>query len=113
MEIKLPSDLSVEEAAKISNGLRQKLMKEIENISYISIQIISHEVETSFYKPKLGQGFGWQRKGKFMSEIKEAKAKGPGGDCVCPKCGHKSSHPRGVPCSTLKCPNCKISLERQ
>ena len=113
LEIKLPSNLSVNEATKISEDLREKLMGKIGNLSYVAIQIKSHEVETGFYKPAFGRGFGWQRRGKFIHEVKEAKGKGIGGDCVCPKCGYKIPHQRGVPCSTLQCPNCKISLERK
>jgi len=113
LEIKLPSNLKVEEATKISNSLREKLMKEIENLSYIAIQITSHEVETGFYKPAFGRGFGWQRKGRFRGEIEEARGEGPGGYCACPKCGYKIPHERGVPCSTLECPKCKINLVRE
>jgi len=122
LEIKLPSNLSVEEATKISENLREKLIEEIEKLSYISIQIKSHEVETGFYKPVsgfisrglgLGKGFGWQRKGKFKDKIEEAAGQGPGGYCVCSKCGYKIPHERGVPCSTLKCPKDNTSLQRE
>ena len=113
LEITLPSNLKVEEATKISENLRKKLTEEIKSLSYISIQIKSHEIETGFYKPAFGQGFGWQKRGKFKGEIDKAIGSGPGSYCVCPNCGYKISHQRGVPCSTLKCPNCKISLERQ
>jgi len=113
LEITLPNNLKVEEATKISESLREKLMKEFENLSYIAIQIKSHEVETGFYRPDFGRGFGWQRRGRFRSEIKEADGRGPDGFCVCSKCGYKISHQRGVPCSTLQCPNCKINLERK
>jgi len=113
LEIKLPNNLKVEEATKISNTLREKLMETIENLQYVAIQIVSHEVSTGFYQPRLGRGFGWQRRGKFRGEIKEAIGRGPGGYCVCPKCGYKIPHQRGVSCSTVQCPNCKISLERK
>ena len=122
LEIKIPSNLSVEEATKISENLRERLMKEIENLSYISIQIKSHEVETGFYKPVsgfisrgfgLGKGFGWQRKGKFKDKVEQAAGQGPGGYCVCPKCGYTIPHQKGVPCSSLQCPNCEINLERK
>jgi len=113
LEIKLPNNLSVEEATKTSDNLREKLMKEIENLSYVAIQIKSHEVETGFYKPAFGRGFGWQRKGRFRGEIETAKGGGPGGYCVCPKCGYKIPHQRGIPCSTLECPKCKINLVRE
>jgi len=113
LEINLPKDLSVEEATKISNSLRERLIKTIENLEYVAIQIISHEVETGFYKPDFGRGFGWQRKGRFRGEIKEAAGKGPSGYCFCEKCGYKIPHQRGVPCSTLKCPTCNINLKRE
>ena len=113
LEIKLPNTLSVKEATKISENLREKLMEGIENLQYVAIQIKSHEVSTGFYKPDFGKGFGWQRKGKFKEEIKEASGRGPGGDCVCSECGYKILHQRGAPCSSLQCPNCKINLERK
>ncbi len=113
LEIELPSNLNVEEATKISNSLREKLIKEIETLQYVAIQITSHEVETGFYKPEFGRSFGWQRKGKFKNEIKEASGKGPSGFCVCEKCGYKTPHQKGIPCSTLKCPTCNINLKRE
>jgi len=113
LEIKLPSNLRVEEATKISEGLREKLMKGVENLSYVAIQIKSHEVETGFYKPEFGRGFGWQRKGRFEGKIEEARGSGPDGYCVCQNCGYKMPHERGVPCSTLQCPKCKINLVRE
>jgi len=109
----LPSNLSVEEATKISNSLREKLIEVIERLRYVAIQITSHEVETGFYRPAFGRGFGWQRRGRFKREIEEAKGGGPGGYCVCPQCGYKISHERGIPCSTLLCPKCKINLVRR
>jgi len=112
LEIDLPSKLSVEEATKISNILREKLIQTIEPLEYVVIQIASHEIETGFYKPNFGRSFGWQRKGQFKDKIQEAAGKGPDGDCVCEKCGYKTPHQRGVPCSNLKCPNCNVNLKR-
>jgi len=31
---------------------------------------------------------------------------GPGGYCVCPACGEKIPHERGVPCYSQNCPRC-------
>jgi len=112
LEIELPNNLKVEEATKISEVLRERLMTGIENLSYVAIQIKSHDVETGFYKPILGRGFGWQRKGKFKDEIEKAEGRGPGGLCVCPKCGYETPHQAGKPCSSFQCPKCKINLER-
>ena len=119
LEIKLPNKISVEEATKISNNLKEKLIKNISPLEYVAIQIKSHDVTDSYFKPKdiisriSGRGFGWQRKGKFKGEIPEARGKGPEGYCVCPKCGYKIKHERGVPCSTIKCPRCNINLTRE
>lgn len=45
---------------------------------------------------------------------------GPGGgqgagmtdDCVCPACGAKAPHERGIPCLQVKCPQCGKSMVR-
>ena len=119
LEIKLPSKLSIEEATKISNNLKNSLIKNIETLEYVAIQIKSHDFTDSYFKPKdfvskiTRRGFGWQRKGKFKDAIEEAQGKGPEGYCICPKCSYKIKHKRGSPCSTIKCPKCKINLERK
>ena len=113
LEIELPSNLNIEEATKISNSLREKLIEAIESLQYVAIQIKSHKVKTGFFKPNFGRGFGWQRIGKFKGEVQEAAGKGPSGYCVCSHCGYKISHKRGIPCSTLKCPTCNIDLKRE
>lgn len=38
---------------------------------------------------------------------------GAGGNCLCPKCGNKSPHTRGTPCSTMKCPKCGSAMVRE
>jgi len=113
LAIKLPSHLTVDQATKTSDGLREKLMAGIANLTYVAIQISSHDLSTGFYRPAFGRGFGWQGQGKFKGEIDHAVGGGPGGECVCPKCGHTIPHQRGVPCSALKCKQCDINLERK
>jgi len=39
-------------------------------------------------------------------------AAGPGGQCVCPKCGHKTSHAQGQPCAQQSCPKCGTRMTR-
>jgi len=113
LEINLPKNLNVDEATKISESLRERLMKEIKNLVYVAIQIKSHDVETGFYKPVpgtlgfgrgFGRGFGWRRR---------FRGRGPGGYCVCKRCGYRVEHQPGVPCSSLICPNCKTHLTRE
>jgi cation diffusion facilitator family transporter len=113
LEIALPKNLSVDEATKISNNLRETLLKEVDSLEYVAIQIASHEVATGYYKPEFGQGLKWQQKGRFKDEAKGASGKGPAGYCVCEKCGYKIKHQRGVPCSKLQCPKCREPLKRE
>jgi len=37
---------------------------------------------------------------------------GPGGECVCPACGKRIPHTRGVPCYQQKCPQCGSPMTR-
>jgi len=52
-----------------------------------------------------GRGGGLGRKGGF--------AAGPGGNCVCPNCGAKKAHQRGVACYEIKCPKCGAKMTRE
>jgi len=112
LAIVLPPEISVAEAEKISDQLRQKLTQTIQNLDYVAIEIRSHELTTGFYQPEFGRGFGWQRQGKFKVDD-GGEGRGPGGNCVCPKCGWRAAHQSGVPCATIKCPNCDLFLERK
>ncbi|WP_440953666.1 DUF134 domain-containing protein [Methanococcoides sp. FTZ1] len=38
---------------------------------------------------------------------------GPGGECVCPNCGHQQAHQAGVPCPQVKCPECGKTMVRK
>lgn len=41
------------------------------------------------------------------------QAAGPGGNCICPACGAKLQHQRGVPCYQHRCPNCGAAMTRE
>lgn len=113
LEISLASDLTVEEAGLISDALRRSLMDEIRDLRYVAIQITSHGTGTGFYRPALGRAFGWERKGRPGDTTEGPAGRGPAGECVCPRCGYRTPHERGVPCSTVQCPNCETSLQRE
>jgi cation diffusion facilitator family transporter len=113
IEIVLAKNLSVEAAEKISTNLREKLIKKIESLEYVVIQIMSHDVETAYFKPQYGRGFGWQKRGQHVGEIPQASGRGPDGNCICEKCGYSIPHQRGLPCASLKCPKCNINLTRK
>lgn len=37
----------------------------------------------------------------------------PGGNCICPSCGHTVAHQVGVPCSRARCAECGQPMTRQ
>ncbi len=51
-----------------------------------------------------GRGKGRGRLGGF--------AAGPGGSCVCPRCGYSTSHVIGTPCYQQTCPKCGNRMTR-
>jgi Zn finger protein HypA/HybF involved in hydrogenase expression len=38
---------------------------------------------------------------------------GPGGECMCPKCGTTVTHDVGTPCYFMKCPKCGSKMVRK
>ncbi len=66
------------------------------------------------------RGFG--RGGRFRAPGSGGRGRqpggfglGPAGECVCtnPKCKHKVSHTRGIPCYTLRCEKCGSPMIRE
>lgn len=55
-----------------------------------------------------GRGAGGGARGRMGGQ-----GLGPGGDCVCPSCGHRAAHQRGVPCNKMKCPKCGKLMTRE
>lgn len=41
------------------------------------------------------------------------KGGGPGGSCICIKCGTKVDHRPGTPCRDTKCPPCGATMLRE
>ncbi len=56
-----------------------------------------------------GQGKGGQGRGRSGGPI----AGGAGGTCVCPKCGNREPHERGVPCLQKQCTKCGTAMTRE
>ena len=61
---------------------------------------------------RIGQG-GGQSQGRGFGRMVGPKAAGPVGFCVCPQCGRREPHARGVPCIDQKCPMCGTAMVRE
>jgi predicted DNA-binding protein (UPF0251 family) len=57
----------------------------------------------------LGRGFGRGAGGRGRMG---GFAAGPGGVCICVKCGHEQAQVRGQPCMNKKCPKCGSPMTR-
>jgi cation diffusion facilitator family transporter len=106
LEIELAAGLTVDEATRTADSLKEDLMKEIVNLRYVAVQIRSRAISTSSFQPGpgLGRRLGWPA-GRGAS--------GPGESCVCTACGAETPHERGVPCSSARCPRCGGPLTRK
>ena len=58
------------------------------------------------------QGLGLRTGRRNVAGRGRGLGQGIGGtaECVCPKCGEKSPHTRGVPCIQTKCPKCESNM---
>ena len=56
-----------------------------------------------------GRGGGGQGRGRKGGPL----AGGAVGTCLCPKCGHRMAHERGVPCVQKQCPKCGTAMTRE
>lgn len=59
-----------------------------------------------------GRGMG-RGAGKGGGRMGGPFAAGPGGNCICPKCGKKVPHIVGEPCNKQSCPECGTILTRE
>jgi hypothetical protein len=59
-----------------------------------------------------GQGGRGQNQSGMGRGAGGGRGLGPGGECLCPECGKKAPHKRGVPCFEQKCPACGTPMTR-
>lgn len=60
-----------------------------------------------------GGGGAGRGAGRGPGRMGGPKAAGPGGDCVCPNCGHRQPHQVGQPCYQTACPKCGTAMIRE
>ena len=62
--------------------------------------------------PGTGRGMGRGQSGGGRGQG-GGFAAGPGGYCVCTKCGEKATHQVGTPCYEQQCPKCGAAMTRE
>jgi hypothetical protein len=60
-----------------------------------------------------GRGLGQTGRMGRVGRMGGPQAAGPGGNCVCPSCGTRTPHQRGVPCYQANCPKCGAKMVRE
>ena len=60
-----------------------------------------------------GEGSQGIQRGQGGQGLKHGFGLGPGGMCVCPKCGQTRAHQQGSPCNDQRCAGCGTIMERQ
>ncbi len=91
--------------SRLLGSARKKLASAIVNGQAIKIEGGNFKMAIS-----RGRGLG-MRRGDGMGRM-GGFAAGPGGVCVCPKCGNKENQIRGQPCMSKKCSKCGALMVR-
>jgi hypothetical protein len=60
-----------------------------------------------------GSGAGSGRGGGVSNGCGRGGGMGSGGFCICPRCGRRYPHQRGVPCLEERCQDCGVALVRE
>ncbi|MEA3248557.1 MAG: DUF134 domain-containing protein [Nanoarchaeota archaeon] len=93
---------------KISQSTLSRLLKDGRNkIADAVTNGYSIRIQGGNFKmvQPIGRGRGQGRMGGV--------AAGPGGECICPKCGARTMHQVGIPCYQQKCPKCGSPMTRE
>lgn len=48
---------------------------------------------------------------KGIGQGGQRQNRGGSNECICPKCGLKESHKRGIPCTKMKCLKCGTTMK--
>ena len=95
--------------SRLLSSARKKLADALVNGKSIKIQGGNYQMAIPRGRG-LGRGLG---RGAGRGGRMGGFAAGPGGECVCPKCGAKAQHQIGIPCYQQKCPKCGSPMTRE
>ncbi len=97
--------------SRILKNARQKISRAIVKGYSIKIQGGNYKMEQ-----RRGRGLG-QGRGRGLGVGSRGRlggfSAGPGGVCICPKCGYETAQARGQPCNSRRCPKCKSLMTRK
>jgi len=96
--------------SRLLTSARKKLADSIINSKSIKIQGGNFKMAQQGRGQGFGRGRGAGRQGRGRMG---GFAAGPGGNCVCPKCGYKEPQIIGQPCMNKKCPKCQTNMTRE
>ena len=97
--------------SRILKSARKKIADAVVNGKAIRVQGGKFQMAVSRGRG-LGLGRGRGRGFGGRGRMGGPAAAGPGGICVCMKCGHKEPQIRGQPCMHKKCPKCGSAMAR-
>ena len=105
--------------ARVLKDARQKIADAMFNGKAIEISGGNYQTYGGLSKMQIGRAQG-QGAGRGMRAGQGAGgrgrmggiAAGPGGGCICPKCGYNAIHQIGVPCNQMNCPKCGAKMTR-
>lgn len=60
--------------------------------------------------PMTGRGVSGGGRGRMGGD---RPGTGPVGSCICPGCGTKVPHQRGIPCYSRNCPKCGAKMTKE
>ncbi len=111
--IKIEKGKSVAEGTKVSDNLKNVLLKEIEELEYVAIQIENREETFNYYQSndifEDKRIIGWEGR-CFMSRKTKDKNFGL---CECIQCGNTIKHLPGAPCQNNVCEKCGATMRRK
>ena len=101
----IPSDKIVEDCPECGSDNVEDVAEK-----FLKDNNLKHDKNNERIKMKTNQGRGNSGGGRGRNR---GGAFGPGGFCVCAKCGEKVVHQQGVRCTEVKCPRCGHSMVRE
>ena len=80
---------------------------------WLSLELMIENINKFHEVIYLSSGNRNERSGMGRGQQPRGRGLGPEGICVCPKCGNKVPHQRGIPCTQMDCSKCGSKMFRE